>query len=311
MVKFKVLLFFILLYTLSFGQDIKVRASVDSVDYEVGDYINYKITVTHSKDINVTRPAIQDSLGTLELIRINPMQSEEKDGRTKKVFEYVLSKYDSGDVIIPSIPVIYNQRNQKDAQVIRTNAVSLTVHTLKIDPHGDVKDIKEPIKIPLDWKTLLIWILVGLVILGLIIWRIQYYRKKKALREGAVVTIRREPHEEAFNSLKELEAKKLWQKGFIKQYHTEITAVIRKYFEERFSIPALELTTSELMQKLDQSRETSEISQITNDFLNNADMVKFAKYVPMNDINEEMMKQAFTIVEKTVPVIVEEKQDNV
>jgi len=310
MVKLKLLLFFFLIYTFSFGQDISVKASVDSMDYQVGDYISYEIRVTHTKDINVIRPDLKDSLGGVELIKLEPARTEEKDGRITKVFEYTLAHYDSGNVTIPPIPVIFNRTGEKESQTARTNTVNFTVHTLKVDPQGDVKDIKEPIKIPLDWKTLLIWIIAGLILLGLIIWTIMYYRKKKALQAGEIITIRREPHEEAFEALRELESKKLWQNGFIKQYHTEITEIIRRYFEERFRIPALEMTTNELMIKLNASREASEIADTTNAFLNNADLVKFAKYVPMNDINEEMMKQAYLIVEKTIPVIVEEGQEN-
>lgn len=311
MVKVKYLILFLFIYTYSFGQEITVKASVDSMDYQIGDYISYKIKVKHDKDISVIRPVLKDSLGRLEVINLVPVTTEEDKGKITRVFEYTLAYYDSGDVTIPQIPVIYNSKNSKEAQVVKTNSVNFTVHTLKIDPHGDVKDIKEPIKIPLDWKILLFWILTGLLLLGLIIWAWLYYKKKKALREGNIVIIRREPHEEALDSLRELESKRLWQNGYIKQYHTEITQIIRKYFEGRFNIPALELTTSELMENLRLNSGASEISQITYDFLNNADLVKFAKFVPMNDINEEMMKQAYLIVEKTIPVIVEEGQSNV
>ncbi len=47
--------------------------------------------------------------------------------------------------------------------------------------------------------------------------------------------------------------------------------------------------------------EMHRVLEITSGFLNNADMVKFAKFIPMNDINEEMMKQAYEIVNTTIP----------
>jgi hypothetical protein len=40
---------------------------------------------------------------------------------------------------------------------------------------------------------------------------------------------------------------------------------------------------------------------ITENFLTNADLVKFAKFSPLSSVNEEMMKQAVDIVEKTKP----------
>jgi hypothetical protein len=48
------------------------------------------------------------------------------------------------------------------------------------------------------------------------------------------------------------------------------------------------------------------ILNITYNFLSNADLVKFAKYTPMNIINEEMMKQAYEIIKITSTPIQQE-----
>ena len=94
----------------------------------------------------------------------------------------------------------------------------------------------------------------------------------------------------------------LRQKGMIKDYHSRITEIIRRYFQDQFYLPALELTTSEVMQYLKQVRRAEIIIDTTFNFLSNADLVKFAKFKPMASVNEEMMKQAVEIVEKTKPV---------
>ena len=99
--------------------------------------------------------------------------------------------------------------------------------------------------------------------------------------------------------MNKLEEKQLWQKGKVKEYHSEITEIIRKYFEDRFNLPALELTTSEAIDALRKRKEAEIILDITNSFLNNADLVKFAKFQPLVEVNEEMMLQAREIVNKT------------
>jgi hypothetical protein len=63
------------------------------------------------------------------------------------------------------------------------------------------------------------------------------------------------------------------------------------------------------MDLLRAKNEAHVIFDITNGFLNNADLVKFAKFQPMSSINEEMMKQAFSIVNKTVPKVEESKEE--
>jgi hypothetical protein len=57
---------------------------------------------------------------------------------------------------------------------------------------------------------------------------------------------------------------------------------------------------------LSQRKGTGNIIDSTNEFLNNADLVKFAKFKPENFVNEEMMKQAVEIVNRTIENIPEE-----
>ncbi|MGE5410376.1 MAG: hypothetical protein ACM3MI_05395, partial [Clostridiales bacterium] len=208
---------------------------------------------------------------------------------------------DSGDVHIPTIPVFYKTKEDTAKKAALSNEINLTVSSLNIKQGDEIKDVKDPIKISLDWKIVLLWILLGLIIIAAVYYAVRYYRKKKALKAGIITVVKKEPHEIALDNLKALEDKKLWQSGRIKEYHSEITEIIRRYFEDRFSIKAMESTTNELIDSLRQTDGTTKIAGISLDFFNNADLVKFAKFVPMNDINEEMMRQAYTIVNLTVP----------
>ncbi|MFA4924278.1 MAG: hypothetical protein WC557_08820, partial [Ignavibacteriaceae bacterium] len=54
--------------------------------------------------------------------------------------------------------------------------------------------------------------------------------------------------------------------------------------------------------------DSSEIIPLTKDFLQNADMVKFAKFIPLNEINEAMIKQARQIVTVTIPAAKQEQK---
>ena len=128
---------------------------------------------------------------------------------------------------------------------------------------------------------------------------------------GIVPIIKIAPHEAALKSLRSLEEQKLWQQGNIKEYHSRITEIIRRYFEERFNFLALEMTSSEVLLNLRSLNEGNKIMDITNSFLSNADLVKFAKFQPIPSVNEEMMKQAYEIVETTKPEIITEKAEEV
>jgi hypothetical protein len=180
-----------------------------------------------------------------------------------------------------------------------TNPVSFVVHTLKVDPQADIKDIKEPLRIPLPWEIILLWCLGGLLVIGALLYFYLRSRKKKK-RKVVKKVVYVPPHIRALTALHELEEQKLWQAGRIKDYHSRITEIIRRYFEERFGFLAMELTTYEIMEHMNRITVPDHIKKITFEFLANADLVKFAKYVPFDSINEEMMVQACEIVENTV-----------
>ena len=185
---------------------------------------------------------------------------------------------------------------------VATNSVQFIVRTLPVNTSLEIKDVKPPIVIPMDLLTILLILLaiLLLILLALYLYRRNQKNKQKKVEKKRVYII--PPHVKALTELYALEDKKLWQQGLIKEYHTGITEIIRRYFEDRFKILALESSTTEIMDQLTRVVLSKEIYRTVNNFLNNADLVKFAKYKPLPAVNEEMMKQAVDIVENTVPV---------
>jgi hypothetical protein len=311
MVRISLFLIFILaLHQSSYGQNVVASAYTDSSNYLVGDYIHLTIKVKHDKGIEIYNPFTKEVFNEFELIKIeDPVLTEEGDKQVTE-YKYIVSVYDSSDVSIPPIPVGYKVGKDTTTLIAYTNPVNFTVHTLEVKTDEEIKDVKEPIRIPLDWRLILLYLLIILAVI--ILARYLYLRHKKKLEEKNKQTkvIRTVPaYITALNSLHSLEEEKLWQKGYVKEYHSKITEIVRKYFEERFYLPALELTTSEAMKRLGNRNDASGIIQTTEEFLNNADLVKFAKYVPIASVNEEMMKQAYQIVEKTIPKEREQKKE--
>ncbi len=291
-----------------FGQTVTANASTDKKAYLVGDYINYTIQIQHPKNESIIPPTIQDTLGELAVIKKDTSFDTDNNGAITSTYKYILSGYDSALVLIPPVQIQYKSSSDTAFQIVSTNPLQILVSTVKIDPNGKIKDIKPPIKIPLDWKLIILWALAILIVLIIVYILIRRYLKKRSLKPEIQKIIILTPHEVALNSLHDLEEKKLWQQGLIKEYHSSITEIIRRYFEKRYQLPALELTTSEALELLKRRSDTEVILSLTKDFLNNADMVKFAKFIPLNSVNEEMLKQAYEIVNKTIPTVKEEEK---
>lgn len=295
-------LIFIFLFFASFTfSQVKSKVSVDSTNYLVGDYINYLVELSAPKNVEFFFPSIKDSLNKLDFVEQLPLQKKEENGKNIFLYHFILTGFDSGAASIPSYLIPYKTKNDTAFSTITTDSINLVIHTLPVDTTKEARDIKEPIVIPFNWLQLLLWILGIALVVALLYFVYKKYFKRKE-HDEQISEVQVPPYEIALNALGELETKKLWQSGKVKEYHTEITEIIRSYFEKRFSLPALELTTDETLEVLKRKSETAEIIPLTKEFLQNADMVKFAKFVPLNEINEAMIKQARQIVTVTIPI---------
>ncbi len=301
----KRLLFYILLGALLstslLAQEFRVRADVDSAKYLVGDYIQLKYRVTHDEGVKYGMPSLMDSLTELTYIKELPFQQYDKDEKVIDEYTYVFSKYDSAGVIVPSIKFSY-QTPGGEVKTAYSNEVAFDVTTLDVNPQEDIQDVKSPLRIPLDWLSILMYMLIFIVLTGLgyFIYRNYIKKKEDGVEEKPVIVI--PPHEEALKALHTLEDEKLWQQGEIKEYHSTITHIIRRYFERRYNFLALEMPSSDVLKQLKEINGRDNLYSTAENFFSNADMVKFAKFQPMPSVNEQMMKQAYEIVDTTKEV---------
>ncbi len=314
MVKFLLGVFFVFIVVNVQAQTISVVAYTDTTDYLVGDFINYEIEVVTRKNIEVISPSFPDTLSQLELIASEePVLTEDEKSKTA-IYKFIFAGYDSVQAVIPSVVVKYRIANDTSFKKIVIDSVVIQIHTVPVSTAEEIKDVKSPITIPYNWMWLLLWVAIAVFLIVAGYFSYKKYKQKKSEQpiEKKIIII--PPHVKALAALEKLDNEQLWQKGFIKDYHSRITEIIRNYFEERFDLPAMELTTTETIHHLKSIKEKENILDITYDFLSNADLVKFARFQPLESVNEEMMKQAKEIIQSTIPqkpVITEEEIVNV
>jgi len=87
---------------------------------------------------------------------------------------------------------------------------------------------------------------------------------------------------------------------------------IRRYMERRYNIPAMEMTSYEILDSWKHSeRPDDDLSAKLNRLLNLADLVKFAKEKPIASDNEENLDRAYEFVKKTAWVQKTEEEKDV
>ncbi len=296
------------------AQTISVAVSTDTTVYQVGDYIILTIEARYDKSISIKLPPVKDSIKVLEYIQTLPVDKKEVDGKIVEYHKFIFSKYDSAQVTIPSLNIEYYEGKNGESKFLATTPITITINKLQVNQQEDIRDVKEPYTIPLPWWIMLLVVVgtVGLVIGGYYLYK--YWKKRKEGKIELKPEVIIPPYDIALAKLDELGQKKLWQNGKVKEFHSEVTEIVREYFEKRFNFRALEMPSSEILPVLSYLEEGKVIVETADKFFSNADLVKFAKFEPMPHINDEMMTQAYEMVKLTIPALpkpVQEGEANV
>ncbi|MBU1913007.1 MAG: hypothetical protein KKB22_05720 [Candidatus Omnitrophica bacterium] len=164
---------------------------------------------------------------------------------------------------------------------------------------NDIRPLKDVMDIKGAFPSL--WVII-LILTALAIAAFIYFKKKKIAEEKPVL-IQKSPEDIAKDALRLLSEKKLIEKGLVKEYYIRLSDIIRAYIESRYKISAMDRTTWELFQEMRSKRmERMHLDKI-NYFLEDCDMVKFAKYTPDKKEIEEVYKKAEEIIDITTPKI--------
>ncbi|MFH0732366.1 MAG: hypothetical protein V2A72_05545 [Candidatus Omnitrophota bacterium] len=168
---------------------------------------------------------------------------------------------------------------------------------------ADIKDIKPPIlrhpaSLPKNYFLLFV---VAALLLAAILLFMRYLRKRKLKAQTQnSVQIKRPAHEIAYEALQALKLKNLPGQGRIKEYYIELSWIARIYIENRFNIRAPEMTTEEFLFFLRESEVLSGAHKnLLKEFLTLCDIVKFAKYAPLQNQIDDSFDAAKRLVDET------------
>jgi len=300
----------IILYTLlilpfySFGQTAHIRLDTNSI--LIGEQITMRIGITYRVDtgeeINVIFPNITDTLlSDIEVVQKGKIDTSIVDKENPYLFqqtqELTITSFEVGKYKLPPFTFILNK------DTILSPNTQFEVRDVLVQENTELAKIKKPMNDPftiwdwlkVNWLYIVIPIAV-LVVMGLIIFLLMK-RKPKEKKAPLVPAI--PEHLIAFDKLKAIQSEQIWQNGQFKKYHSEVSDVIREYLEKRFKINALEQTTDEIFTAL----RFKNIQEVNKENLQQililADLVKFAKEIPIGSENEETMTSAISFVEET------------
>ena len=300
-----------------FAGQVVVKASIDSAKIKIGEQARITLSVTKSKNDNVVFPAYTDTLGDgIEVVGITNRDTTKIDDEMESISQQiVVTSFDSTLAIIKPFVFVCNGDSQM------TEELSLKVIPVQVDTtKNDLKDIKPIYSAPIDWRGILLTVLLVVAILAALtgLWFLyRKYRKKKGETVEEKVIIPENPYLIAIKKLDEIKSEKVWQKGLLKRYYTDVTDVLREYVKFRFSIDAPEMTSDQILdslavnEKFGECEEKDTVIKDLKEVLHIADLVKFAKWMPSFSDNDRIISVAYDFIEKTKPEDASGKSDSV
>lgn len=308
--KLKFYIFLFLLSSAIFAQQKQVETSIDTTKNKIGAEFKLTLKTVVSSKSKVVFPKLKN-IGPLEVIQSYPIDTVKKNDTYELIKKYGLTQFDSGKYTIPSVQILIDKKPFL-SDSIRVEVANVKVDTLQQKMY-DIKDITASDSGISDW-WLYLFIVVVLIGIGVFVYWFVKKRQQKKIEEEVYKT----PIEKATSLLNNLEQKELVQKGEIKEYYSELTDIARNYIEEAIHIPAMESTTSELIQAI-RTASTKKKMALTPETVENlervlrqADLVKFAKSKPLDfEITEDRNKiqKVILTLDNAIPTEVPNEED--
>lgn len=278
------------------GQPMKALASTDSSRYLVGDWIRVTVELRHPRGATF-QPSIPDSLSGFTVLQRLPFVPVSDTVTRTGV---IIARYDSATVILPGLIYLSSVPGDTALRPVSTNSVSLAVQRVPVDSAGQTRDLKPVMSIPYTVAEILMFVgaLLALAAGAYVTYR--YIRKKRQTPVADTrLPVLKAAHVVAYEALGALKEKRLWQQGKVKEYHSELTDILRRYIEDRFGLTALEETTGETIEGLRRMKLLPRLIGDVEDVLVRADLVKFAKHKPEVGEHDASLKTVYDIVERT------------
>jgi CHASE3 domain sensor protein len=190
-----------------------------------------------------------------------------------------------------------------DGRDYKTNQLALKVLTVEVDTlhpeqYRPAHAIQDNPFLWADW-SLPFW----LSVLMLVFLAIAYYlyvrlRDNKPVIASLRIVKRLLPHQKAMKAIEEIKADHIVTAEDPKEYYTRLTETLRRYIEERYGFSAMEMTSSEIIDRLMQTSDQAMLNELRQLF-QTADLVKFAKYSTLINENDANLVSAIDFINQT------------
>ena len=280
-----------------------VSAAIDSTTLFIGDQTDLHLRATCEAGQQVQLPVLEEQLiSGIEIVDKTIIDTTTlNDGRVQYDQYLTLTSFEDSLFYIAPLPFV------SEGDTIWSESLMLNVvQPFEMDSTDmAITDIKGIYRAPIWWWGILRWVLLALAIAGVGVggyYLITYLKGRscKTEEEIAITEPLRPAEEVALEKLDIIREQKLWQTGQVKEYHTQLTDVVREYIARRFEVSSVEQTSDETLRAMKPLlHDKKELYEQLRKMLSLADLVKFAKWTATPDENELSLRNAYAFVKET------------
>lgn len=280
---------------------VSVEAVIDSIQIFVGQQAHVTLTATAKENAKVEFPQFKPmeyiTPGVEVLDRRELEQKAQDNGFVSRSMVYTMTSFDDTLYYIPPMTVKIDGKPY-ESKSLALKVLTIEVDTLHAEQFFGPKDVQDN---PFQWSdwSLPFW----LSVLMLVLLAAAYYlylrlRDNKPIISHIRIVKRLLPHQKAMKEIEQIKADKMVTSENSKEYYTKLTDTLRKYIEERYGFNAMEMTSSEIIEKLMVSQDQKALDELRQLFTT-ADLVKFAKYSTLINENDANLVNAIDFINQT------------
>lgn len=296
-----ILTFVMACFVLQTTAQVTINASIDSLQLLIGEQAKIKLEVSCASEQQLDMPIFLDNklMDGVEIVGEVKADTQylNKNKQMLITHEYTVTSFDTAFYYIPPFEVLV------DSLAYASNPLALKVLTYDIDTVNveAIFPIKDIMQRPITFLELLPMGISIILIIGLcflIPFLLGRYHDNKPILRRVTIAPKLPPHQVALQEMERIKGEKSWQRDAPKLYYTELTDALRGYMEERFGFNAKEMTSDEIIERLNEQHDKEWINELRSLF-SMSDLVKFAKYKPLINESDMHLINAIEFVNKT------------
>jgi len=275
---------------------VRVTVEVEPAHARLSDEPTLTLSIDHQQGVKLDKPPFGEAMGDF-IIRDfrEPLPKVRGDRRIVRQI-YTLEPTRTGKLSIFPISVTFtDNRAEGDGKkhTIRTEGLTVEIASVldsEVPSLDELRPASGPVELPAAGNSAAWWLLsvagTLLVAAAAVAWWL-WRRGRKPSKEEPL-----SPRELAYLELARLVEEDLASRD-VKLFYVELTAVVRRYIERTTGVHAPEQTTEEFLRQISRQATFSHDEGLRlKDFLEAADLVKFAAHQPAAEDVEESFRRA-------------------